>query len=133
MITLTYEVAGTQTADDGAIAVLEFEPSRAVEPVRSTPITGVARAVTVIQKTTTEIERRVTIAQDAITEEDLPEWERLFVSQAFSNSNFELDATKVPGIGKILQCNLEAQPFTPTRLGLNHYTVVLNALVISST
>jgi len=117
---------------DGSIATFDIVPNRSVEPIRLTPISGFARAGTVIQKTTTEIEKRVTIAQDAIPEIELPEWERFFISQMYSNDPFEVDALDVPGIKKVMQCTLEVQDYSPSTFACVHYTVSFNALVLSS-
>ena len=133
MTTITYTVAGTNTTADGASVTFDIIPNRSVEPISLTPVTGFARAGTVIQQTTVEIESRVTIAQDAIPEFDLPEWERFFISQMYSNDPFELDAVDVPGIRKIMQCKLEPQDYSPSTFACTHYSTSFTALVISTT
>jgi len=132
MTTITYTVAGTNTTADGSIVTFDIIPNRSVEPISLTPVTGFARAGTVIQQTTVEIESRVTIAQDAIPEFDLPEWERFFISQMYSNAPFELDAVDVPGIRKIMQCKLEPQDYSPSTFACTHYSKSFTALVLSS-
>ena len=132
MTSITYQVAGTQTPDDGSIATFDFIPNNSVEPIRTSPITALARAGTVFQRTTLELENRVNIAQDGITETELLEWRRFFISQMFSNETFEYDASDVPGINAVLQCLMEPQDYSASIFACKHYLVNFNALVISS-